>query len=40
MSYQARLATYEKIKSEIAQTAKSSQEYERRIRALVDKLKI
>lgn len=40
MSYRARLAIYEQIKQEIARTAQSSQEYERRIKALANKLKI
>lgn len=31
---------YERIKSEIARTAKSSEEYERRVKALQKKLKI
>ena len=33
-------STYEKLKAEIARTAKTSQEYEKRIRALANKLKI
>lgn len=33
-------AVYERIKSEITRTAKSQEEYERRIRALARKLKI
>lgn len=40
MSYQSRIDTYERIKAEIVQTAKSPDEYERRIQALADKLKI
>ena len=40
MSYQSRLNTYERIKTEIAITAKSPDEYERRIQSLADKLKI
>lgn len=35
-----RYATYERIKAEIARTAKTPQEYERRIRALARKLGI
>ena len=31
---------YERIKAEIARTAKSAEEYERRVKALVRKLKI
>lgn len=33
-------AIYERIKAEIARTAKSAEEYERRVRALARKLKI
>ena len=33
-------ALYERIKAEIARTAKSYEEYERRVRALAKKLKI
>ena len=33
-------STYEKLKAEIARTAKTPQEYEKRIRALAEKLKI
>lgn len=33
-------AVYERIKSEIARTAKSAEEYERRINALARRLKI
>ena len=33
-------AVYERIKAEIARTAKSAEEYERRVRALEKKLKI
>ncbi len=33
-------AVYEQIKSEIARTAKSPEEYERRVKALAKKLKI
>lgn len=40
MSYQSRIDTYERIKQKIAATAKSPQEYERRIRALADKLRV
>lgn len=40
MSYQSRIDTYEKIKAEISETAKNPQEYERRIRALADKLRV
>lgn len=35
-----RYAVYERIKAEIARTAKSQEEYEKRVRALVRKLKI
>jgi len=35
-----RYATYERLKAEIARTAKTPQEYERRIRALARKLGI
>jgi len=35
-----RYATYERIKAEIARTAKTPQEYERRVRALARKLRI
>jgi hypothetical protein len=33
-------AAYERIKAEIVRTAKSPQEYEKRIKALAEKLKI
>lgn len=33
-------AVYERIKAEIARTAKTPQEYEKRIKALAEKLKI
>lgn len=33
-------ALYERIKAEIARTAKTAEEYERRVKALVRKLKI
>ena len=33
-------ALYERIKAEIARTAKSAEEYEKRIKALMGKLKI
>ena len=33
-------AVYERIKEEIARTAKSAEEYERRVKALVKKLRI
>lgn len=33
-------AIYERIKAEIARTAKSHEEYERRVKALAKKLKI
>ena len=33
-------AVYERIKAEIARTAKTTEEYEKRIKALVRKLKI
>lgn len=35
-----RYLIYEKIKAEIARTAKTPQEYERRLKALAKKLKI
>ena len=35
-----RYQIYERIKTEIARTAKSQEEYERRVKALVRKLKI
>lgn len=40
MSYQQRLNIYEQKKKEIARTAKTNEEYERRIRALAKKLNI
>lgn len=40
MSYQERLTIYEQKKREIANTARSSEEYERRIQALAKKLNI
>lgn len=40
LTYQQRLAIYEREKAEIAATSKSSAEYEQRIKALVKKLKI
>lgn len=36
----SRLAYYESAKKQIAETAKSKEEYERRIRALAKKLKV
>ena len=39
-TYQERLYIYELMKQEIARTAKTSQEYERRIKALAKKLNI
>lgn len=33
-------AVYERIKAEISRTAKSAEEYERRVKALAKKLKI
>lgn len=36
----SRQSTYEKLKAEIAHTAKTPQEYEKRIRALARKMKI
>lgn len=36
----SRQSTYEKLKAEIARTAKTSQEYEKRVKALAKKLKI
>jgi hypothetical protein len=39
-SYRDRLAIYEQKKREIARTAKTPQEYERRIQALAKKLNI
>ena len=35
-----RYAVYERIKAEIARTAKSTEEHERRVKALARKLKI
>lgn len=35
-----RYQIYERIKSEISRTAKSAEEYERRVKALAKKLKI
>ena len=35
-----RYQIYERIKAEIARTAKTSEEYERRVKALAKKLKI
>lgn len=40
MTYRDRLAIYEQKKHEIARTAKTPQEYERRIQALAKKLNI
>ena len=40
MCYRDRLAIYERIKKEIARTAKTPAEYERRISALAKKLNI
>lgn len=40
MSYQQRLAIYEQKKKDIARTAKTHEEYERRIRALAKKLNV
>ena len=40
MSYRERLEIYEQKKKEIARTAKTPEEYERRLRALLDKLHI
>ena len=40
MTYKDRLAIYEQKKREIARTAKTPQEYERRIQALAEKLNI
>lgn len=39
-SYRQRLAAFERIKKEIAATAKSPAEYERRLQALAKKLKL
>jgi hypothetical protein len=39
-SYQDRLRLYEQLKREIARTAKSPEEYDRRIKALAKKLNI
>lgn len=36
----SRQATYERIKAEIARTAKTKEEYERRVKALAKKLGI
>lgn len=35
-----RLATYERLKAEIARTAKTAEEYERRVKALAKRLNI
>lgn len=40
MTYTERLAYYESKKAEIARTAKTDAEYQRRIRALADRLHI
>lgn len=40
MTYRDRLAIYEQKKHEIARTAKTQEEYERRVRALAKKLNI
>ena len=40
MTYRDRLAIYEQKKREIARTAKTPQEYERRVKALAKKLNI
>ena len=40
MTYKDRLAVYEQKKREIARTAKTQQDYERRIQALAKKLNI
>lgn len=40
MSYDNRLAVYERLKAEIARTAKTPEEYERRIKALVRRLNL
>lgn len=40
MTYRDRLAIYEQKKREIARTAKTPQEYERRVQALAKKLNI
>jgi len=40
MTYAERLAYYEAKKAEIARTAKTHEEYERRIRALANRLHI
>lgn len=40
LTYKQRLALYEQKKTEIARTARTSEEYERRIKALVRKLNI
>lgn len=39
-SYRSRLAYYESVKAEIARTAKTPEEYERRIKALAKKLNL
>ena len=36
----SRQSTYEKLKAEIARTAKTSQEYEKRVKVLAKKMKI
>ena len=40
MSYKSRLELYQQIKKEIERTARTSAEYEKRVRALAQKLKI
>lgn len=40
MTYQERLRLYEEKKREIARTSRSSDEYERRIKALAKKLNV
>lgn len=40
MNYQSRLALYEQIKRDIARTAKSPEEYRRRVAKLAAKLKV
>lgn len=40
LTYQQRLALYEQKKAEIARTARTSEEYERRVKALARKLNV
>lgn len=40
MSYNERMAAYERLKREIAKDAKTPEEYEKRVKALAKKLKV